>query len=493
MDRERFDALARLLATTGSRRGAIGALVGAGLFGTGLETEARKRNGKRRGGGGKGKSRNRRNQAQAEQLPARCCSRNNCTPGPGKNLYKCCYENANVSGKNFSGANLGQANFSGANATGANFQGANAGGACFVDANLTNAKINSSTNLGGAIFCRTTMPDGSINNSGCFDGTRCCPTCEEDSQCGDGAVCCGGNCVVGDCCSDADCEDPDAALCLDNVCSPCGGDGDCAGDQVCCDPICTDLDIDESNCGACGVECGEGATCRGGECVFVVSPANLRGWRFIRETPGPEQVIPPTFEVGPGDPPFGNGSAELKVTEPPAAGKILAANIFVGTPLADLETLEYSVHVTSATSNTAPSLQLGIDFDSTDGNDGWQGRMVYVPSETAPFPQGQWITIDALADNGGGNWFFTRQVALPNGSGGACPSTNKCNFSEILGLFPNIRIHPIGPIGPGAGFGFIGFKVGSGEGSVEANVDSVRVKLEGSDEPITVYTFEENP
>ena len=57
MDRERFDALARLLAATGSRRGAIGALIGAGLLGTGLEAEARKRNGNRRGGGGKGKDR----------------------------------------------------------------------------------------------------------------------------------------------------------------------------------------------------------------------------------------------------------------------------------------------------------------------------------------------------------------------------------------------------------------------------------------------------
>jgi hypothetical protein len=33
MDRERFDALARLLATTGSRRAALGALLGVSLLG----------------------------------------------------------------------------------------------------------------------------------------------------------------------------------------------------------------------------------------------------------------------------------------------------------------------------------------------------------------------------------------------------------------------------------------------------------------------------
>ena len=34
MDRERFDALTRLLAATPSRRAALGALLGAGLAGT---------------------------------------------------------------------------------------------------------------------------------------------------------------------------------------------------------------------------------------------------------------------------------------------------------------------------------------------------------------------------------------------------------------------------------------------------------------------------
>lgn len=284
MDRERFDALARLLAATGSRRGAIGALIGAGLLGTGLEAEARKRNGNRRGGGGKGKDRDkdkdkdrgkgngktkdRKKRAQAEQIPARCCSTGNCTPGKGKNLFKCCYEDGNVANKNFSGANLGQANFTNANASGANFQAANLGQACLVDANLTGAKINASTNLGGAIFCRTIMPDTSVNNSGCFSGTRCCPTCEQDAQCGAGAVCCNGNCKIGDCCTNADCDDPNEPVCISNTCSPCTTDGQCGGDLTCCEPICTDTDTDEDNCGFCGHECSAGEDCTDGDCCL---------------------------------------------------------------------------------------------------------------------------------------------------------------------------------------------------------------------------------
>ena len=42
MDRDRFDALARLLASKGSRRGALGAILGAALFGRDPETSLAK-------------------------------------------------------------------------------------------------------------------------------------------------------------------------------------------------------------------------------------------------------------------------------------------------------------------------------------------------------------------------------------------------------------------------------------------------------------------
>mgnify|MGYP000203293755 CR=1 FL=1 len=62
MDRARFDAIAKVLATTGSRRAAFGALIGAGLFGRSEDLLAKKKgNGKGRGkGGDNGKGRNKR-------------------------------------------------------------------------------------------------------------------------------------------------------------------------------------------------------------------------------------------------------------------------------------------------------------------------------------------------------------------------------------------------------------------------------------------------
>lgn len=216
MDGRSFDRFARILSATGSRRQAVLALIGSAFAGTApalTEAKARRR-GKARI---RGRGRNRR--LRAEAVPSRCCSTGKCTPGPGKNLSKCCYEGQNLAGKHFKGANLGSAVFAGATLTNANFAGANLGKACLADADLTGAKINGSTNVGGAIFCRTTMPDGSINDSGCGKGAACCPTCVPvGGACGEGAECCGDPCLNGTCpCANGmvDCDG-------DGVCETCG-------------------------------------------------------------------------------------------------------------------------------------------------------------------------------------------------------------------------------------------------------------------------------
>jgi hypothetical protein len=49
MDRERFDALAKLLATTGSRRATLAALLGLSLFGEDPDVLAKRGKGKDKG------------------------------------------------------------------------------------------------------------------------------------------------------------------------------------------------------------------------------------------------------------------------------------------------------------------------------------------------------------------------------------------------------------------------------------------------------------
>ena len=38
----------------------------------------------------------------------------------------------------------------------------------------------------------------------------------------------------------------------------------CYGGQLCCDGVCTEVNLDPSNCGSCGHQCGPGEICLGG-------------------------------------------------------------------------------------------------------------------------------------------------------------------------------------------------------------------------------------
>lgn len=306
MDADRFDALARSLHRPRSRRGALAAML-AGLLSplAPADVEGKRRGGKGRGGGkdkgktktndrdtGRGQSgkddKNRgggkrrgskdrglsqerkRQAAKPARAAAACYGGSNCTPGPGKNLSKCNYAgSATLKGKNLKGANLGNASVARGDASGSNLQGANLGGACLVDAKLTGATISSSTNFSTAIRCRTTMPDGSIDNAGCNLGTACCPTCDAAHPCPANQVCCNGRCRGGDCCTDAQCRDPDEPICLDFTCSPCTTNRQCGNGRVCCDGQCQSGNCcDEDDCQdrAC-----QRKTCTANRCEYAAT------------------------------------------------------------------------------------------------------------------------------------------------------------------------------------------------------------------------------
>jgi hypothetical protein len=40
----------------------------------------------------------------------------------------------------------------------------------------------------------------------------------------------------------------------------------CMGNRMACGGVCVDTNADDRNCGACGVMCPLGKTCRGGTC-----------------------------------------------------------------------------------------------------------------------------------------------------------------------------------------------------------------------------------
>lgn len=290
MDRARFDALARLLATRESRRDALAAVLGVTLLGHAAVTEA-KRNRRRNRKGGKA---DRRTRGQA--VPANCFTGSPCIPAPFANLASCDFSGGSaLAGQDLRSVNLYKANLEDADITGANLSSVNFNGACLVDADLTGATTRS-TNFTGAIRCRTTMPNGTVDNSGCNKGTRCCPTCiEEGETCGQGiagtccgaATCCNGRCRTG--CCPATCQS------LGVECGPardgCGGVIDCGscGDTA---PICA-----RGTCVTCAASCPD-TECTlcinlvdGGVQCSGAAGLNCTECNTSTDCPNPEQAV----------------------------------------------------------------------------------------------------------------------------------------------------------------------------------------------------------
>jgi uncharacterized protein YjbI with pentapeptide repeats len=200
MDHESFDRIARLLGSAGSRRTALGAVLGTGLAGAIGGTEAAKK--KRRSG--------KKDRAQVSAQAADCSS-----PGPSSNNSDCDFAGDDFSGDDLSGSRMVRTNFrradmiltnlSSSNAKEANFRGANLRGANLSDSILRGADFRgipdptngretdltcadlSSSACGGiqfnglTIFCQTKLCDGTIDNSDCVGTPPVC--CGPNGEC----------------------------------------------------------------------------------------------------------------------------------------------------------------------------------------------------------------------------------------------------------------------------------------------------------------------
>jgi hypothetical protein len=266
MDHEAFDTITRLLGRAGSRRAALGALLGAGALGVAEARAAKNRKHRRTGKKSRGVS------AQAICPP----------PDHGVNRANCDYTGEDFSGqalhssiyKNtiFRNAELVETDLSSSNLRAANFRGANLCGADLSSSTLTSADFrgfaapNRQTNLtladlhssacgglltnGRTFICGTTWCDGTIRNDSCPGGVPsdlCCTPCGAGEQCidnecvdvcdeplsnpatqctclplqsGSGFACIhtvGGECHAGNSCSASD-PCPDGQACITSPC-----------------------------------------------------------------------------------------------------------------------------------------------------------------------------------------------------------------------------------------------------------------------------------
>ena len=202
--------------------------------------------------------------------------------------------------------------------------------------------------------------------------------------------------------------------------------------------------------------------------VVRVTEPTLQGWFFFNEGP----VGSGSFVLGPGTPPIGTGSAQLVVD---ATGRHNLARIGpLGQRLDGITQLTYSSYQVSANPAAAIVLQLQVDYDVTDADNSFQGRLIFEPSNSGTaILQNTWQTWDARA----GLWYAS-------GAPGNTLCTNTiptlCTWNQLLATWPNLGIHNL--------VGAIIFRAGGPlNADFTGNVDNFILGI-GTDR--TIYDFD---
>lgn len=219
----------------------------------------------------------------------------------------------------------------------------------------------------------------------------------------------------------------------------------------------------------------------------VINTANAasRGFGFVQETANGSGA----FVSGPNG---SDGSGSARLTIDSTGGEALANGLFTGTRFDQLKFLSYKTYQAAAGTN-ATTLQLDADYDTTDGNTAYQGRVVFEPSLSGTSVTSEtWQTWNPLTAPSG--WWQSGDAIVSGANvGKACTQASTCSFSQLLSAYPNAAIRGFTgqqggqPIGGG-----IWLKAGSGwAGGFTGNVDSLTAAVDvGGVNGTVTYDFE---
>jgi hypothetical protein len=180
-------------------------------------------------------------------------------------------------------------------------------------------------------------------------------------------------------------------------------------------------------------------------CKVVVTPSAPNGWAFVNEGANGSGG----YVNGPGNPPAGRGSALLTID---GTGREAIANTqYSGVGLSALTQLKYSTYQAfSGTASETATLAFDVDYDSTDSDTTYQGRLVYVPSATSnPVVPKTWQTWDTMAATP--RWYSSASGGSPyrpivGGVAQANPPCTQgpgwCTWADVLANYPHARIRP---------------------------------------------------
>jgi len=174
-------------------------------------------------------------------------------------------------------------------------------------------------------------------------------------------------------------------------------------------------------------------------CKAVVTPQAPVGWFFYNESPSGGHATG-VFVNGPATPPAGRGSALLTVD---ATGREdIATGSYSGTALSSITALKYSTYQAfTGSSNETPALEFDVDYDSSDKNTTYQGRLVFVPARAGSVLGNTWQTWDTMT--GAAAWYSSgTPIVAGTSQSPICTQGSYCTWSQVMSAYPHATIRP---------------------------------------------------
>jgi hypothetical protein len=174
--------------------------------------------------------------------------------------------------------------------------------------------------------------------------------------------------------------------------------------------------------------------------TITVDSVPGQGWEFVEETPTGSGAL----VTGPGSPPYGVGSALLKIDS--TGREILTTGQYAGTRLDAITELSFYSYIKTGSYPFTPTIQLNVDYDNTDANTNWQGRLVFEPYFSygnAAIQLETWQKWEGIKDpqDDAAHWWAS---GAPGNT--ECPQSDPCTWNEVLAAFPNAAVH-LGALG----------------------------------------------
>jgi hypothetical protein len=216
---------------------------------------------------------------------------------------------------------------------------------------------------------------------------------------------------------------------------------------------------------------------------FALALAGPSTWFFYNDGNDTINNSIGSLVFGPGNPPAGDGSAQMTVSGTQRYN--LATYQFKNVRLADVDAMNYTTYSQAAGNgygpNAAPYMQFNIDFNDSDA---WQSRLVFLPKDNGTVTADTWQTWDVI-NGGSAKWRYSGStwpapLAGPNiGITGVSGTTTK-TWNQLLIDYPSIQTRSTDS--------WLGFRVGEPyNGGFTGNIDNFMIDYNGNK---TTFDFE---